>query len=299
MEFYINQKDWKRVLDYAQASYDSYQAEVGGFLIATKDKDNDIILSHPEILEQKVTGGSTEMDKAAIADYYVKSAMKHGNDVRFVWWHSHANMGAFWSGTDTSTMEDYSSGDWSAFLVVNIRGEYKFRICVWNPIIAHEDTDLKVIDGKMRSVPKTIVKQVEDLCAKPAYTPVTTKYGVKNGQQTSLYTRKDFIDDSRYDYYGYGYSGVHSSFGHKEGFTGTALYDSTLQMLDELCNLYTDGEFNFKEWLKEVKNWNKILKRKKATFCITEVTENELHLKCGFYTSTNPVDFIDYEVIDG
>lgn len=290
MDFYISQKDWKRVLDYAQASYDSHQSEVGGFLIATKDKDNDIILSHPEILEQTVTGGSTEMDKAAIADYYVKSAMEHGNDVRFVWWHSHASMGAFWSGTDTSTMEDYSSGDWSAFLVVNIRGEYKFRICVWNPIEAHEDIDLKILDGKMRSVPKTIVKQVEDLCTKPAIKSLT------KGKQTSFYTRKDYMDDSKYDYYGYNSAVVNStSFGHKEGFTGTVLYDSTLQMVDELCNLYTDGEFNFKEWLKEVKNWNKILKRKKATFNITEVTENELHLKCGFYTSTTPVDFIDYE----
>ena len=33
MDFYISQKDWKRVLDYAQASYDKFQAEVGGFLI--------------------------------------------------------------------------------------------------------------------------------------------------------------------------------------------------------------------------------------------------------------------------
>ena len=298
MDFYISQKAWKRVLDYAQASYDKFQAEVGGFLIATKDKDNDIILSHPEILEQTVTSGTTEMDKAAIADYYVKSAMKHGNDVRFVWWHSHANMGAFWSGTDTSTMEDYSSGDWSAFLVVNIRGEYKFRICVWNPIEAHEDTELKVIDGKMRSVPKTIVKQVEELCSKPAVVKRATYTGVAKGRQTSL-TMADYIDDYQNGSYGYGYMKPGSSFGYKQGFTGTSLYDSTLTFLDELCALYTDGEFNFKEWLKEVKNWNKILKRKKATFTITEVTENDLHLKCGFYTGTSPADFIDYEVSNG
>ena len=286
MEFFISQKDWKRVLDYAQASYDSYQAEVGGFLIATKDKDNDIILSHPEILEQTVTGGSTEMEKAAIADYYVKSAMKHGNDVRFVWWHSHANMGAFWSGTDTSTMKDYSNGDWSAFLVVNIRGEYKFRVCVWNPIQAHEDTTLNILGGKMRSVPKTIVNQVSKLCSKPA----VTTYVPKKGTQTSLYNRDDFGG------YNYGYG---STFGFQSGYTGTVLYDATLQMIDELCNLYTDGEFTFKEWLKEVKNWNRILKRKKATFSINEVTENDLHLKCGFYTGTSPTSFIDYEVVDG
>jgi len=54
MEFYITQKDWKKVLDYAQASYDEFKSEIGGFLVAMKDKDGDIILSEPEILEQDV-----------------------------------------------------------------------------------------------------------------------------------------------------------------------------------------------------------------------------------------------------
>jgi len=290
MEFYISQKDWKKVLDYAQASYDEFKSEVGGFLIATADKDKDMILSHPEILEQTVSGGSTEMEKAAIADYYVKSAMEHGNDVRFVWWHSHANMGAFWSGTDTSTMKDYSNGDWSAFLVVNIKGEYKFRICVWDPIVAHEDTTLNILGGKVRSVPKTIANQVSELCSQPAVSHYATNLATTRNKQTSLY------DQDGFGGYSYGYS---NAFGFQNGYTGTSLYDATLQMIDELCHLYTDGEFTFKEWLKEVKNWNRILKRKKAAFSITEVTENDLHLKCGFYTGTSPTTFIDYEGVDG
>lgn len=60
-----------------------------------QDKEGDYILSEPEILKQTVTGGTTEMEKEEVADYYVKAAEKHGNDIRFVWWHSHANMKAF------------------------------------------------------------------------------------------------------------------------------------------------------------------------------------------------------------
>jgi len=282
MEFYITQKDWKKVIDYAQASYDEFKSEIGGFLIATKDKDGDIILSTPEILEQEVTGGTTEMEKVAVADYYVKSAMKYGKDVRFVWWHSHANMSAFWSGTDTNTMKEYKNDDWSAFLVVNIRGEYKFRICIWNPIIAHEDIELHILDAKPKAVPKSIKDSVSKLCNKPV--TVMTNY-MKNGKQTS--DRDSYI----HNYYGGNYQ---SHFDHKHGFSGDKMYDSSLEILGEWNDLYTEGQFTFKEWLKEVKNWNKILKLKQSTFSIKEYTENELQVNSGFYGGYNPVNFIDY-----
>ena len=291
MEFYITQKDWKKVLDYAQASYDEFKSEIGGFLVAIKDKDGDIILSEPEILEQDVTGGTTEMEKAAVADYYVKTAMKHGKDVRFVWWHSHANMSAFWSGTDTNTMKEYANDDWSAFLVVNIRGDYKFRVCVWNPIKAYEDTELKIIDGKIRSIPKAIKDSVSKLCNKPVTAIANYKYS-KIGKQTSIYDKDDWEKDSYlYNYYGYNYQ---ANLGHKPGFSGNKMFDATIDILTEWNELYTEGEFTFKEWLKEVKNWNKLLKQKKANFSIKELTDNELHLNAGYYSGYNPMDIIDY-----
>ena len=39
MEFYIDSKDWKKIIDYAQASYDEFQSEIGGFLVAKKNKE--------------------------------------------------------------------------------------------------------------------------------------------------------------------------------------------------------------------------------------------------------------------
>ena len=295
MAFYINNKDWKKVIDYAQASYDEFKSEVGGFMIATKDKDGDYIISDPEILQQEVTGGTTEMDKAAVADYYVKACMEHGKDVRFVWWHSHANMSAFWSGTDTSTMKEYESGDWSAFLVVNIRGEYKFRVCVWNPISAHEDTELTILGAKARTVPKTIVTQVKKLCEKPVYTPTKwTGYGYgtilsKPGVSTNGHNRHQLALDNAAAVADY-----EAGWGPVNDKTADPLHDSTVEILTEWNGMYTEGTFTFKEWLKEVKKWNVVLKRKQASFLVKELTENELHLNAGFYTSYNAEDFIDY-----
>ena len=285
MEFYISQKDWKKVIDYAQASYDQFKAEIGGFMIAKPDKDGNIIISEPEILKQEVTGGTTEMDKVEIADYYVKCAEKHGPDVRFVWWHSHANMSAFWSGTDTNTMKEYSSGDWSAFLVVNIRQEYKFRVCVWNPIEAHEDVTLNVLGAKPKKVPKAISDSVSKLCTEPRQKFLGLGNKVKNSRQTSIY---DY--DDRYGQWHYSYN-----YNKKPEVADDTLLCSTVSHIDELCALYTEGEFTFKDWLKAVKQWNAMLSEKKQTFNIVELTEGDLHMKCGYYTGYDPMKLLNLE----
>ena len=291
MVFNISQKDWKKVIDYAQEAYNKFKSEIGGFMIAEKDKNGDIIISNPEILEQEVTGSTTMMDKMAIADYYVKSAQKHGTDIRFIWWHSHANMGAFWSGTDTTTMKEYSNGDWSAFLVVNILEEYKFRVCTWNPIEAHKDIQLNILNLKPKIISKAIKDSVSKLCSKP--TVSITKY---NGNQTSLYSQG-------YGYYGYDYYKDVSSTSTKDKKSQTVydelkddpLFNYTVDHITNMNELYTEGLFTFKDWFNEVKSWNKKLKEKKASFSISEFTENELHLECGFYTSYNPLNMLIFE----
>jgi hypothetical protein len=198
-------------------------------------------------------------------------------------------MSAFWSGTDTTTMKEYSNDDWSAFLVVNIRGEYKFRVCVWNPITAHEDIDLNILDAKTRAVPKSIKDSVSKLCNKPV--TVITNYK-KNGKQTSIYDKDEWDRDSYiHSYYGNGYS---SHFNHKHEYSGDKIYESSLEIVAEWNDLYTEGLLTFKEWLKEVKNWNRVLKLKKTTFSIKEYTENELQVNSGVYSGYNPTNFIDY-----
>ena len=294
MEFYIDNKDWKKIIDYAQASYDEFQSEIGGFLVAKKNKEGDYILSEPEILKQEVTGGTTEMDREAVSDYYVKCSMKHGPDVRFVWWHSHANMSAFWSGTDTSTMEEYNGGDWAAFLVVNIRQEYKFRVCVWNPIKAHKDIDLNIMGLKERTVSKSIRNSVSKLCSKPEVGTISS--------YDKIYKKSDQGNFFGYSYGNYGYNGYTTHAVEDDAPSPITfedrddpLVDSYCAMLDEINALYTEGTLTFKEWLKQVKDWNKLLKKKDANFNIDELTENELHYKCGFYSGYNPMELLTFE----
>ena len=198
--FTISKKDWNKIINYAKARYTTEQDEIGGMAIVKPvPGEDEYLISHPTILKQETSGGNCVLDKEALAEYYVDMALKHGKDIQFMWWHSHGNMGAFWSGTDTSTMNEYVSGTWSIFLVVNIKEEYKFRIMVWKPQQMFIDTELEILGVTPKEIPKSIVNEVDEKCSAIATTTVWKRSKNGNGQQTSL------LDDSYNDYGGYHY----------------------------------------------------------------------------------------------
>ena len=129
MNYYIMPKAWDKIINYAKAAYDEYKTEIGGMALIYKSKKGDWIVDRPCIIKQEVSSTNTALDKNELAKYYTKEHMfmeKNHKDVeyRFLWWHSHHTMGAFWSGTDLSTIEEYSDGDIGFALVVNLKEEY-------------------------------------------------------------------------------------------------------------------------------------------------------------------------------
>ena len=162
------EQHWKKIIQYSQAAYDNWKSEISGMMIAYKDKEGDYLLTEPVILKQTVSGANTTLDKEALAEYYVKTAMKHKkkDSLQFVWWHSHHTMDAFWSGTDLSTIEEMSEGAMSLSLVVNLKQEYKFRVSIWDPIEMHKDIEIKIM-GKDKKIPAKIMTEVTAMCEKP------------------------------------------------------------------------------------------------------------------------------------
>ena len=168
--FYITQKNWDRILGYAEEAYETEKSEIGGMSVMVEDKDGDWTLEQPVILKQEITTGNTVLEKEALSRYYSKVGKKMGNkNFRFCWWHSHHTMSAFWSGTDITAIDEYSDGDFSFALVVNLKGEYKFRVSVWNPVEAHQDVELEIIDAKHRCT-KKMKEEVKTLCSRPTST---------------------------------------------------------------------------------------------------------------------------------
>lgn len=168
--FYMSNKDWNTLQNYARYAYDEHTSEIGGFLIAEQDKDNKWKMHKPVILKQEISGGNTVLDKSALAEYYVKTAMKmKDKPFQFVWWHSHHTMEVFWSGTDLTAIDEFSNGQMSISLVINLKQEYKLRVNLWHPYKMHKDVEMDIINKpKAKVVPKSIRDNVDDLCNKPS-----------------------------------------------------------------------------------------------------------------------------------
>ena len=155
MNVYIKETSWKKIMNYASCAYDTMKTEIGGMSVVIKDDNGDWWIKDPVIMKQEVSGGLCEIDKTELSAYYTKAALKYKKEcMRFCWWHSHHTMGAFWSGTDLDTIDEYEDGDLSFALVVNLKEEYKCRISVWNPIVMHKDVELNIVKSMTKKVPK-------------------------------------------------------------------------------------------------------------------------------------------------
>ena len=140
--FYILEKEWYTLQKWAKMAHDEDKNEISGLMTAVPQKDGRFKLDDVEILKQENTSTNTELDGDAVSAYMMKYGMK------YVWWHSHHTMGAFWSGTDTNEIDAWKNNSFSLALVINLREEYVFRVSVWKanglPIQEHYDTNLTI-----------------------------------------------------------------------------------------------------------------------------------------------------------
>jgi len=256
--FTISKKDWNKIINYARARYIDEKDEIGGMAIVKPvSGEDEYLISHPTILKQETSGGNCVLDKEALAEYYVDMALKHGNDVQFMWWHSHGNMGAFWSGTDTKTMDEYASGMWSVFLVVNIKEEYKFRVMVWKPQHMFVDTELEILGVTLKKIPDSVTKEVENKCSTHVWTTVKA-----NGKQTSLLDNDNFGDNWQADVYGYNdYHYPHDTL----ALTRHNAKTWACSAIDELNDAYMDGTLKYKDYVEAISKLNGELVEVKST----------------------------------
>ena len=202
----VDYKVWKKIQDYAHSAHDLFNgAEIGGMAIMEEREKGEWWLIDPVILKQEVSGGSTSLDQEELAHYYTDVAMKRKKNplrYRFLWWHSHHTMGAFWSGTDDKAIEEMSDGDFSFALVVSWKSdpnEHILRVSYWDPEEAHVDTQFSIIDQPAKKIAKSIVKEVTEKCNKPIAKTVmtlgTTRHPLGghtvDWRQTSIFENRD------------------------------------------------------------------------------------------------------------
>tara|TARA_R110001583_G_scaffold42879_1_gene136262 strand:+ start:76 stop:723 length:648 start_codon:yes stop_codon:yes gene_type:complete len=157
-------------------------------------------------------------------------------------------MDAFWSGTDLTAIKEYSDGDFSFALVINLKEEYKLRVSVWKPIECHEDVELTIV-GATKKVPKKIVDEVTEKCSSITYSyPKSTAW--RQGISTEKSNQMTLMDTTKV--------GGQKSNQELSGDSHDYIYAYTL--IDEMNKQYCDGRLTYEGWIAKAKQVNKLLK---------------------------------------
>lgn len=118
--------------------------EVGGLAIVEANEAGGIV-RHNRLLKQEVSSGEVEWDPEAHADYlewlYTPvdqgGAGFTGESYGLYSWHSHGNMGTFWSNTDEDFIQKVGlSVPWIFSSVFNNKGESRHRLDVFQGVSA-------------------------------------------------------------------------------------------------------------------------------------------------------------------
>jgi hypothetical protein len=287
-KFWISRENFDRIIAYAESAYRLHQSEIGGQLVVLEDKDGDFILEDPVILKQEISAANCELDGEQLAIHYSKMIGKHGNNVRHCWWHSHHTMGAFWSGTDDSTILSHPANDWTLSLVVNLKREYKLRIQFFNPFMHEENVELNMMTDPDVVNPK-IDKEVNDLCSKETTSVVT--YG-GTGSQASLWNQNREVRSYNQSFQ---QTNWWDDIDDELNVTGIPVgtLEKCIEEMDEMIDGFMDGTVKGKSFRKRTRKLDKLLKQYNLKVK-TMKTVTDIHDEC---MTNSPIDM--FENIEG
>lgn len=114
--------------------------EVSGLGSVVYDpKTNVFHVNEVYLLEQENTGTTTDLDAEAIGKLeFEHHKSKTPGELRF-WWHSHADMQVFWSGTDMATIKQLGQGGWFLNTVFNKKEEMRSAFYMTDPMSVFAD----------------------------------------------------------------------------------------------------------------------------------------------------------------
>ena len=236
LEVQIEEQVFQKIMHWVNKA-GSY--EVSGLGNVVYDKENRCLrVDEVWLLNQENSGSTTDIDENAVGKLmfeHHKSGVE--GDLRF-WWHSHASMGVFWSGTDIATIKELGEGGWFLNTVFNNKEEMRTCLYMTDPmeifsdeletVITSEIYDdeveqaleklgLRVRDNKIGAIRDAIELDLEDQKAewdaeydekikKKEYTFAKYSGKIKNGKGTTAISTP---------YPGYG--GVWDAYEEEEG----------------------------------------------------------------------------------
>jgi hypothetical protein len=122
MKVLLTKNVYQEIMFYVDKSH----VEISGVGRVKRTADGDMLVTKVYLLNQINSSAATDIDQEALAKLMFESRedQEKFGDLNF-WWHSHVNMGVFWSGTDMSTIKQFGKNGYLLSTVFNKKAEMR------------------------------------------------------------------------------------------------------------------------------------------------------------------------------
>jgi len=131
---YIEPLVYRKIMHWIDKADSSEVSGLGKLMI---DGDGDIVVIDAILCKQVNSSGSSDLDEQDVNKAMFDLRDTKG-ELRW-WWHSHALMGVFWSGTDKDTIGKLGGTGWIVSTVFNKKREHKSSIYMGSPLPVFKD----------------------------------------------------------------------------------------------------------------------------------------------------------------
>lgn len=148
--------------------------EIMGLGKVTATNKEEIIIKDVVIFKQEATSASTEFDKEKLMEF-ISERVSEGDASQWrLWWHSHAAMDTFFSGVDTTNIENMGdTAEWMVSLVFNHKMDILGRVDVFKPLRVTQEEVAIEIDVTMPEEVETWAKEeIQTKVTEPTTVPV-------------------------------------------------------------------------------------------------------------------------------
>lgn len=150
-----------------------------------------LTITDVEIFKQVVSGAHSDMDDDALAAFlYEKTKAKEDLSQWRVWWHSHASMQVFFSGTDTGTIDGSTEFPWLVSVVGNHAGDIKARWDLFDPMRHTEELEVEIIDEEDEELKALCKKEIDEKVSTHKYEPTQVSVGFQPRKEDFQHNHK-------------------------------------------------------------------------------------------------------------
>jgi hypothetical protein len=176
--------------------------EVSGFGDLEYDaKTKTFTVTDVYLLKQTVSSASTEIDDSHIGTIMYE---RRDNPLAMKWhWHSHVNMGVFWSADDRALIKDMAEQGWILASVFNLKGEMKTAFSMYPEFEGHkmeffkDDIPTELVTFYPQDVLAQWDKEYDDMVSERKYIAPVSDYKTYDygyGYQQSIWPKQKSYD---------------------------------------------------------------------------------------------------------